>query len=87
MTFVPLKINFISSWKKFNNYSLLEFFEMLESNDEELYKLAREYHDHGHMNNPNLPRGRDTHRIHGFNFRMTEIQAVIAKAQLKKINM
>lgn len=59
---------------------------MITTNDEELYKLAREYHDHGHMNNPNLPRGRDTHRIHGFNFRMTEIQAVIAKEQLKKLN-
>ena len=59
---------------------------MITTNDEELFIRAREYHDHGHMNNTNLPRGRDTHRIPGFNYRMTEIQAVIAKAQLKKID-
>ena len=59
---------------------------MITTNNRELYLLAREYHDHGHMNNKNLPRGRDTHRIHGFNYRMTEIQAVIAKAQLKKLD-
>jgi len=48
--------------------------------------LAKEYNDHGHMNNPNLPRGRDTHRIYCFNYRMTETQAVIAKVQLSKLN-
>lgn len=59
---------------------------MITTNDKELYKLVREYHDHGHMNNPKFPRGLDTHRIYGFNYRMTEIQAVIAKVQLSKIN-
>jgi len=59
---------------------------MITTNDRELYLLAREYHDHGHMYNKSLPRGRDTHRIHGFNYRMTEIQAVIAKSQLKKLD-
>lgn len=59
---------------------------MITTNDRELYLLAREYHDHGHMNNTNLPRGRDTHRIHGFNYRMTEIQGVIAKVQLTKLD-
>ena len=38
------------------------------------------------MNNLNLPRGRDTHRIYGFNYRMTETQAVIVKVQLSKLN-
>jgi 8-amino-3,8-dideoxy-alpha-D-manno-octulosonate transaminase len=59
---------------------------MITTNDKELYLLAREYHDHGHMNNESLPRGKDTHRIHGFNYRMTEIQAVIAKVQLEKLD-
>jgi 8-amino-3,8-dideoxy-alpha-D-manno-octulosonate transaminase len=59
---------------------------MITTNNKELYLLAREYHDHGHMLNENLPRGRDTHRIHGFNYRMTEIQAVIAKVQLEKLD-
>ena len=59
---------------------------MITTNNRELYLLAREYHDHGHMYNKDLPRGRDTHRIHGFNYRMTEIQAVIAKVQLEKLD-
>jgi 8-amino-3,8-dideoxy-alpha-D-manno-octulosonate transaminase len=59
---------------------------VVATNDEEVYKLAREYHDHGHEDNPSLPRGRDTHRIHGFNYRLTEIQAAIAGAQLAKLD-
>ena len=35
-----LKINFLSSWQKFENYSLLEFFEMLESNDAKLKNFS-----------------------------------------------
>lgn len=59
---------------------------MITTNNEELYLLAKEYHDHGHMNNKDFPRGKDTHRIIGFNYRMTEIQAVIASEQLDKID-
>ena len=59
---------------------------MITTNNKKLYLLAREYHDHGHMYDTSLPRGRDTHRISGFNYRMTEIQAVIAKVQLKKLD-
>ena len=59
---------------------------MITTNNREIYLLAREYHDHGHMNNKNFPRGKDTHRIHGFNYRMTEIQAVIGKVQLEKLD-
>jgi 8-amino-3,8-dideoxy-alpha-D-manno-octulosonate transaminase len=56
------------------------------TNDVQVYKLAREYHDHGHENAAGLPRGRDTHRIHGFNYRLTEVQAAIAHAQLRKLD-
>ena len=59
---------------------------MITTNNKELFLLVKEYHDHGHMNNSKFPRGRDTHRIHGFNFRMTEIQAVIAKVQLNRLD-
>lgn len=59
---------------------------MVTTDNEDLYLLAREYSDHGHENNPNFPRGRDTHRIYGFNYRMTELQAAIGLAQLKKLN-
>jgi len=59
---------------------------MVTTDNEELYKLAKEYHDHGHESNPNLPRGRDTRRIHGFNFRMTELQGAVGLAQVQKLN-
>lgn len=48
-------------------------------------KVAREYHDHGHENNPRLPRGRDSRTRWGFNYRMTEMQAAVAKVQLEKL--
>ena len=59
---------------------------MITTNNEEYYKLCLEYRDHGHENNPNYARGCDTHRIHGFNFRTTEINAAIGIEQLKKMD-
>ena len=59
---------------------------MITSDNFEFIKLCREYMDHGHENNPKFPRGRDTHRIYGFNFRPTEMTGVIGLTQLKKIN-
>lgn len=59
---------------------------MVTTNDENTYMLAREYHDHGHEYNQSLPRGRDTHRIFGFNYRMSELQAAVGLAQLKKLD-
>ena len=56
------------------------------TNDEALFKFCREYHDHGHENNPAVPRGRDTRTIAGMNFRMTEMQAAVGLAQLKKLD-
>jgi len=58
---------------------------MITTNNEDYYLLAREYSDHGHMNNSSLPRGRDTHRVYGFNYRMTELQAAVGIEQLKKL--
>ncbi len=55
------------------------------TNNKKIDKYCREYHDHGHENNPKFPRGNDTKTIYGFNYRMTEMQAVVGKAQLKKI--
>jgi 8-amino-3,8-dideoxy-alpha-D-manno-octulosonate transaminase len=57
----------------------------LLTNRKELDKIAREYHDHGHECNPKLPRGKDTRTIQGFNYRMTEMQAVIGKVQLSRL--
>ena len=59
---------------------------LLLTNNQKVYKYAREYHDHGHENNPKLPRGKDSRSIFGFNYRMTEMQAVVGKEQLKKLN-
>ena len=47
---------------------------------------AKAWHDHGHENNPKLPRWKDTRNPAGFNYRFTEIQAAIGIAQLKKLS-
>lgn len=59
---------------------------MIYTNHEELFKKAREYSDHGHELNPNVPRGEDTRRIIGFNYKMTEIQGAIGLVQLSKMD-
>ena len=59
---------------------------MVITNDQKIDKYAREYHDHGHENNPNFPRGKDTKTIYGFNYRMTELQGAIGKIQLNKLD-
>lgn len=56
------------------------------TNRREVYESARAYHDHGHDYNPAFPRGRDTRSRPGFNFRMTEVQAVLGLAQLNKLD-
>lgn len=59
---------------------------LISTNNRNLDKICREYHDHGHENNPKYPRGRDTKTKPGFNYRMTEIQGTIGKVQLKKLD-
>lgn len=59
---------------------------MVVSNNKELYERSKEYADHGHQNNPKLPRGSDTRRMAGFNFRMMELQGALGLAQLKKLD-
>mgnify|MGYP006079545099 CR=1 FL=1 len=56
------------------------------TNDKYLDKAMREFHDHGHESNKLLPRGRDTKSFPGLNLRMSEIQAAVGQAQLKKID-
>jgi len=59
---------------------------MLIFKDENLYKKATAWHDHGHENNPDLPRWEDSRLSSGFNYRMNEIQGAIGLAQLKKLD-
>ncbi len=53
--------------------------------DQSALARARAYHDHGHENNPKLPRWEDTRSSSGFNYRMTELQGAVGIAQLKKL--
>jgi 8-amino-3,8-dideoxy-alpha-D-manno-octulosonate transaminase len=59
---------------------------LLVTDDEEIYRKAREYSDHGHENNPNFPRGEDTRSTWGFNYKATEFHGAVGLAQLKKID-
>jgi 8-amino-3,8-dideoxy-alpha-D-manno-octulosonate transaminase len=59
---------------------------MVVSNEKRLYDLACDYHDHGHEHNPELPRGEDSHKITGFNYRMNEIQGAFGQVQLARLD-
>jgi 8-amino-3,8-dideoxy-alpha-D-manno-octulosonate transaminase len=59
---------------------------VIVTNNDEYYKYMIEYIDHGHENNPSVPRGLDTVSIPGFNYRITEMQGAIGKVQLKKLD-
>lgn len=59
---------------------------LLVTNNEDIYLRAREYSDHGHEQNPDFPRGEDTRKAWGFNYKITELQGAIGLAQLKKLD-
>ena len=59
---------------------------LIVTNDSAIHKYAKEFHDHGHENNPLVPRGRDTRSIVGMNYRMSEMQGAVGMAQLKKLD-
>ena len=59
---------------------------MLVFRQKEHYELAAAWHDHGHENNPALPRWEDSRSSSGFNFRMSELQGAVGKAQLRKLD-
>ena len=58
---------------------------MILSNLKKFDNFCRQYHDHGHENNKKFSRGRDTRKIYGFNYRLTELQGAIGIIQLKKL--
>ncbi|MEQ8228923.1 MAG: DegT/DnrJ/EryC1/StrS family aminotransferase [Rhodospirillales bacterium] len=60
---------------------------MIITNDEEVYKIARSFHDHGHDYTMQHDRGNEGALCRGFNYRMTELQAAIGIEQLKKLDM
>ena len=59
---------------------------MILTNNKKYAEFVSQYSDHGHENNPNLPRGKDNRIMPGFNYRLTEIQAAIGKVQLSKLD-
>ncbi|MGA2622473.1 MAG: DegT/DnrJ/EryC1/StrS family aminotransferase [Bacteroidota bacterium] len=58
---------------------------MVVCRNKEALMKAKAYHDHGHENNPALPRWEDSRSGSGFNYRMTELQGAVGLAQLKKL--
>lgn len=50
-----------------------------------LFEKAAAWHDHGHENNPAVPRWEDTRAGSGFNYRMMELQGAVGLAQLRKL--
>ena len=59
---------------------------MLVTDDEDLYKQASYFHDHGHKHRSEVPRGKDSHPCTGFNYRMNELQAAIGIVQLGRLD-
>ena len=70
----------------FDNGKTIQQGGTITTNNKKIYELCKEYKDHGHQNNPKFPRGLDTHRIYGFNYRITEIQAALGLVQLSKLD-
>ena len=59
---------------------------MLVFKNKNHFLKAKLWHDHGHDNNPKVPRWEDTRSSSGFNFRMTELQGPVGISQLKKFD-
>ena len=60
---------------------------LILTNDKKIFNYCKQYHDHGHLNIPTLSRGNDKVKMHGFNYRATELQGAIGKVQLKKLKI
>lgn len=58
---------------------------VLVTNDEEVYKLADCYSDHGH-NHIGAKRGMEQHPVLGFNYRIGELNAAVGLAQTRKVS-
>ena len=58
---------------------------MIATNDAELYRKADRFHDHGHVHNLSLPRGKEPKEGGGVNFRLSEILAAFGLAQMERL--
>ena len=59
---------------------------LIVTNSKKYYMFCKEFHDHGHKNDPKIPRGLEKARLAGLNLRMSEMQAAFGLAQLKKLD-
>ena len=59
---------------------------LIVTNSKKYYMFCKEFHDHGHKNDPKIPRGEERARLAGLNLRMTEMQAAFGLAQLTKLD-
>ncbi len=59
---------------------------MVVTNDENLYLEASYFYDHGHEHRSDVPRGEDTQKRRGFNYRMGEIQGALGIVQLSRLD-
>lgn len=57
---------------------------VLVTNDEQVYRYADSYSDHGHDHIGNN-RGMEQHPILGFNYRISELHAAVGVAQMRKV--
>lgn len=57
----------------------------LTTDNKKIYKKLKAMRDHGHENKEGVHRGLDKAIAPGFNYRMTEMQAAVGLAQLKKL--
>ena len=57
---------------------------VIVTNDEQLYKLADSYSDHGH-DHVGSNRGMEQHPVLGFNYRISELHAAVGLAQTRKV--
>jgi 8-amino-3,8-dideoxy-alpha-D-manno-octulosonate transaminase len=55
------------------------------TNDAELYRLAHQFSDHGH-DHAQADRGAEGHPILGMNYRISELNAAVGLAQLRKLD-
>lgn len=59
---------------------------MIATNDAELYRKSDHFHDHGHVHNLSLPRGKEPKEGGGVNFRLSEILAAFGLAQMERLS-
>ncbi|MBL8349001.1 MAG: DegT/DnrJ/EryC1/StrS family aminotransferase [Burkholderiaceae bacterium] len=59
---------------------------MVVCRDPDVWARCAAWHDHGHENNPALPRWEDSRSSSGFNFRMGELAGAVGLAQLRKLD-